>query len=231
VVDSKYYLYKLTNSLESILYIGITNNPKRRFREHLLNPTNSKLKSYIKNNKDLNIQVLCIGSLDYIAELEIVLIKKYRESNFNIVNYMDGGQSPSGIKGKDHWNCILSEDTIVLLRELYASGQYTQRALSIVFNTGYKNISKIVRGERWKELGGPITIERQVVSKVANRAKLSEEDVVLLREVAMQLSKESRLNITELSGILEIDRHNISKVLTGVSWKSLTGPIKGVDYD
>jgi DNA-binding MarR family transcriptional regulator len=64
----------------------------------------------------------------------------------------------------------------------------------------------------------------------SNRAKLSKEEVVLLRETAFKLFQNNNLKISELASILNIDRHNISKVLKGVSWKELGGTVLGKDY-
>jgi hypothetical protein len=174
-------------------------------------------------------KVLVGGEYSYIAELERKLIKSYRDTG-ECINYMDGGEHPSGIPGEDHWNSSLTEDTVVLIRELYSSGKYTGRSLSTMFNTGYKNISKIVRGERWKSVGGPLTLVRQDISKVANRAKLSEEEVPIVRETAKILWERGCLSIPELANELDIARQNLRRVLLGEVWAELGGPLLRIDY-
>lgn len=222
------YLYSISNTDATFVYLGITNNTKRRFSEH---KNNSHVSKICKEDKDnLVFKVLCVGNYKFIAEVEKKLIYKYREENLPIINVLDGGEYPSGLSGSKHWNSYLTEDQILLIRELYASEKYTGRELSSIFNTGYKNISKIVRGDRWLEIGGPITKIRLDISKVANRAKISPEQVPLIREEAMNRYFNSSLSIPEFAEELGIARQNLRLLLIGKTWSKLDGPLLKVDY-
>lgn len=63
---------------------------------------------------------------------------------------------------------ILTERDVVLIRELYATGYYTQRTLAEWFRVNYTLISRIVRGERWLNVGGPIALRPDVNCKIAS---------------------------------------------------------------
>lgn len=235
MVDSKQvgYLYELTDSKSSYSYIGITNNPKRRYGEHLSSPSNINLRKYILQEgaeKPL-LKILCIGPYAYIAELEIKLIALIKRlKNTNLLNIAEGGQTPSGVQGSDHWNSTLTEDMVVLIREIYAEGKHTGRSLAKLFNISYKNLSSIVRGCRWKEAGGPITTERLEISKVANRSKIPPEEVPLVREEALDRFIAGTLNIPEFAKELGVARQNLRLLLLGRTWGKLEGPLLKQDY-
>lgn len=222
------YLYSVTNKIGNFIYIGITNNIGRRITEHR---TSSHVKAIqLENVNNLIFTTLCIGSYKFVSEMERSLIKKYRELDYPIVNISDGGEYPTGMPGETHWNAQLSEDQAILIRELYASGKYTGRTLSSIFNTGYKNISKIVRGERWSHVGGPITLIKPDISKVANRAKILPEEVPFVREEALNRFLIGELNIPEFAKELGIARQNLRLLLIGKTWSKLDGPILKQDY-
>lgn len=231
MVDSRAngYLYTIKDIKNSFIYIGITNDVERRKREHFNNSHVKVLKEHNKNN--LVFTVECIGTYKYIANIEKELIYSYRnKSNFNVLNIHTGGESPSGITGEDHWNAHLTEDQVILIRELYSSEKYTGRKLSELFNTGYKNISKIVRGERWMSVGGPITTKKLEISKVANRSKIPPEEVPLVREEALNRFIEGKLSIPEFAKELGIARQSLRLLLLGKTWSKLDGPLLKVDY-
>lgn len=46
----------------------------------------------------------------------------------------------------------LTEDKVLQIKELYATGQYIQEELAAMFNIKRQNISKIVLGLRWKHI-------------------------------------------------------------------------------
>lgn len=230
MVDSraKGYLYEVTNKTKSFIYIGITNNLSRRISEHKSSSHVKEVSKELASNLIFN--TLCIGDYKYIAELEKRTIQLYRQLNYPIVNVLNGGEAPSGINGIDHWNSYLTEDQIILIRNLYAENKYTGRDLAKLFGTGYKNISKIVRGERWKTVGGPISLERKEVSKVANRAKILPEAVPLIREEALDRFILGELSIPKFAEELGIARGNLRLLLLGKTWSKLDGPLLKQDY-
>lgn len=99
--ESIYYLYKITNLVNGKLYIGVTDNPKTRMKQHFYNKNQNK-NSIIRKavNKygpeNFSFEVICVGSREYIYDLEIKAISLYNtmEDGYNI--------KPGGVGGKGH---------------------------------------------------------------------------------------------------------------------------------
>lgn len=98
------YIYTLVNPLNNeIFYIGYTNNPKRRLREHIryrYNPLKDGVIGEISINglePILNIIDKCDFTFNHCfnmfehERLEIFYIKKYRESGIKLTNLTNGG--------------------------------------------------------------------------------------------------------------------------------------------
>lgn len=98
----KFYLYKIVNAINNKAYIGITSNPKLRFKQHLSKNSNcTKLKNAINKHGKENFQlsILCIGPEDYILDLEVKAINLFDsiKNGYNLVlgNPKSGGASLS----------------------------------------------------------------------------------------------------------------------------------------
>ena len=98
------YIYTLVNPLNNeIFYVGYTNNPKRRLREHIRYKYNPSKDSIINEilisglEPTLNIIDKCNFIFNYShnmfehERLEIFYIKKYKESGIKLTNLTDGG--------------------------------------------------------------------------------------------------------------------------------------------
>ena len=84
-----YYLYKIVNTVNHKIYIGVTKHPSRRWSGHIHKSSKCpKLRNAIKKyGKDkFSMQILCIGEKEYILDLEEKLIKSYNsvEDGYNI---------------------------------------------------------------------------------------------------------------------------------------------------
>lgn len=107
--EKKYYLYKITNKVNDKLYIGVTDNPKTRRKQHLYNKNQNKnsiiRKAVNKYGPDNFIfEVICIGPRDYIYDLEVKAITAYdtMNSGYNI--------KPGGVGGRGHKVKTRSDD-------------------------------------------------------------------------------------------------------------------------
>lgn len=96
----EYYLYKITNLLNNKSYIGITADPERRMKQHFFKRKHSTI-SILKlaidkyGTENFSFEILCIGSKDYILELEIMAIKSYNTILYGY-NIKEGGQCGAG---------------------------------------------------------------------------------------------------------------------------------------
>lgn len=86
-----FYLYKIVNTINEKVYIGVTSRPKERMKEHLYkSSTCTKLvKAMNKHGREnFSMVLLCAGSEEYILDLEIKAIESYNslgKSGYNSV--------------------------------------------------------------------------------------------------------------------------------------------------
>lgn len=231
--DEVYYVYKISNCIDGGTYIGITNDINRRFREHQNNSSNKYLKNAI-NIYGLDkflFEIIATCTRGTVDVIEKDLISKLRDSGNLVYNIANGGLIGNGSPGEEHWNHELTEQDILNIRHTYASNLCTQRTLGILYNIGYKQVSKIIRGDRWASIGGPITLVKQDISKVANRRKLSDKQVEEVRnETLEEYRYSSKVDIPLIAELYGISRQSMRLLLKGISYSSIGGPILGIDY-
>lgn len=99
------FVYKLSFSSSTKIYIGVTNNPERRISQHInsMNHKNTKGKrcaNWIGKHIEDNILVMEILSIlpEYKSALEreVEIIKLYKEAGFNLINITNGGVGSPG---------------------------------------------------------------------------------------------------------------------------------------
>lgn len=83
------YLYKIVNTVNDKVYIGITTNPEARFKQHFEKRSNcTKLKRAIEKygSDKFSMEILCIGEESYIIGLEVKAIIAYDsiENGYNL---------------------------------------------------------------------------------------------------------------------------------------------------
>lgn len=57
----------------------------------------------------------------------------------------------ANVTGEQHPNAKLDELQVKQMRELYATGNYTHKSLSVIFFVSPATVGKIVRNERWSK--------------------------------------------------------------------------------
>ena len=110
------YVYQITNKVNDKKYIGITNNPKKRWENHKCNndPTIAIAKAIQKYGKEnFNFEVLYSGlTIEDASEKEIELIKKLNTRVPFGYNVAEGGQYNIGNKihmGTENGRALLTE--------------------------------------------------------------------------------------------------------------------------
>jgi len=97
------FLYKITNTINEMVYIGVTKNPKNRMNAHACSKTPTK--SIIKNamqkygRDKFALQVLAMGTQKYCYELERKAIESFNTLKPNGYNICTGGVGAIGIYG------------------------------------------------------------------------------------------------------------------------------------
>lgn len=98
------YLYRIVNALDGKQYIGVTKNPKVRFRSHAFHntKTRSALKAAIKKHgvENFEMSILLISTQAYCYEMEPKLIAAYGTQKPNGYNICSGGRGAIGLVGE-----------------------------------------------------------------------------------------------------------------------------------
>lgn len=106
MTDDTHYLYKITNKVNGKLYIGVTKNPKHRQLSHFSKGERLVNKAYKKYGKEnLTFEIICVGSKDYIYDLEVKAIKLYNSdaTTGHGYNVCSGGiHGNAGNVGREH---------------------------------------------------------------------------------------------------------------------------------
>jgi hypothetical protein len=94
-----FFLYELLDPVSNLpRYVGITNNIRRRYLNHLNSLTtktkkNWWIKSLLAKNLKPIIRIIAASHKDDIGELEIKTIADYRKKYANLTNLSDGGST------------------------------------------------------------------------------------------------------------------------------------------
>jgi len=62
----------------------------------------------------------------------------------------------NNINGSNNPMAKLTAESIIEIRELYATKNYTQKVIGDKYNISYQHVSDIIRGNKWQSIGGPI---------------------------------------------------------------------------
>jgi len=98
------YLYKITNTINDLVYFGVTKDPVARMRGHASSTTPTK--SYLKNaiqkygRDKFTLQILVKGTQAYCYELEKKAIEAFNTLSPNGYNLCSGGRGAIGIFGE-----------------------------------------------------------------------------------------------------------------------------------
>lgn len=180
-------IYGLKKPNGPIRYVGKTSRSlKLRLAEHVRHAHNPMRDCHrYKWIRKLDRQ----GQMPEIVALEIVDIDKWETAEQEWIerlmaeghNLVNGDISGTGlftgdwgVKGEDHYLSKLTEDDVIEVCELYATGKYTQDELAEIYEISSSNVHQIIRGKSWKH------VQRPIVSSDARerRRKVSDEDVV-----------------------------------------------------
>jgi len=153
-----FYLYILKSSLDDNLYIGITNNPKRRLSQHL---KKDKRKSYysanwiqkvISNGGKISMDIIFENlDKDSAVEYEKFYIKLFKDFNKKLTNISEGGLgfNHKGIphseshkrnleKSQPHKIRISKEN----LYDLYVNKKLSKKSIGEIYGCGPTSINR-----------------------------------------------------------------------------------------
>lgn len=163
-----HHLYEVVNAVNGKKYIGVSNNPKKRFYHHLREDSpctklRNAMNKYGRDNFKLN--VLCIGSKEYIYDLESKCIELY-DTYFNGYNTMRNtwtGVDPTedfrervskGLlkyyRGEGTNNKYPKDEPVFVTGFWYPNMRTAVRCLGVYSTTLYNQKQKGVLGDTWK---------------------------------------------------------------------------------
>lgn len=173
------YIYVLVEAdTGDIRYVGESSQPNKRFYQHLVDADNNHrvhwIQSMLANGRHIEmkvIEVLTNPTKVECEEAEQFWIALFKEKGFKLTNGNDGGIGGWGyvhtveskakisakLQGINAPSALLTEDKVVAIREKYSKGGVSSVSLGYEFGVHFTVIGKIVRGETWKHVGGPIT--------------------------------------------------------------------------
>lgn len=182
-------IYKITNNINGKIYVGQSNNIKRRFSEHCqrhLLPIDKAIQKYGKENFSFDILEEC--SLEELNTKETYWINKLNALKKGY-NCSTGGDQQS--VGSNNGHAKLTEEDIKFIRQSYAQHKrrkdiYQKFKDKITFYT----FANIWDGTSWSHIMPKVYTEenKHYYSKKATngekspKAKFTDDEVILLRE-------------------------------------------------
>ena len=196
-------IYKYTNKVNNHIYIGLTNNLKRRDSDHISASKNPKhkdynspfhraLRKYGRDNFSLSILEDNIP-MDLLKEREIYWIEYYNAyKDKQHYNSTPGGDLPSENTvhlGKDHGMAVLSLEEVKQCRIWYKNGKRSRDIYEKYFSNKlpYNSFLKMWHGRTWKH------VMPEVFDINPHPAKYTKEDCTYINE----LFKKSNLSLTQ----------------------------------
>lgn len=122
----KKYIYKITNLINNKIYIGQTNNPNRRWKEHRNSNSGCiKLRNAIKKYGSENfIFEIIEGPIINYDEREKYWITQYNSINEGY-NIAEGGQTGPIFKGEESFFCLYSDNMVFnICKDLIENKKY-----------------------------------------------------------------------------------------------------------
>lgn len=201
------YIYKIENLINHKIYIGQTNNIKRRFAEHR-NKTHfkepNKILYYAFDKYGINnfsFEVIDEVSEDKANEREKYWINYY-DSFENGYNMTEGGENPPVFQGIEHPLCNHSITEIQLVKKLLKETKLTIKEIAQLTHYNTSSINRINLGELHydKTITYPIRKEHTKINKV-ERAKLIINDLLNTKLTQKEIASKYNVGRTTVTAI------------------------------
>jgi len=178
-------IYKITNKLNNKCYIGQSNNPMERWKQHKFRA----IKAEDKGKSAIHDALREVGIDNFIFEI-IGWFKNYNEKEKYFINYynslipngyniLKGGEEPPHKYGEEHHNSVHSQSLVDKIIDDLLSHKYTQKEIENKYQTNQPLITSINRGITHRRPG----IEYPIIktSKYNCDDKVFEQIIYLLK--------------------------------------------------
>ena len=143
-----HYLYLIVKDCGS-RYIGVSTDPKNRFKQHLTGRGNPYL---INSNSKLFI--IDSGEKDYIYNLEIEYIEELKPE-LNRASGGQGGFTGNYALGENHGNSKLTTKDIIDIIDSFNEG-CSIKELADLYSISYSCCNRICNRKSWKHIDKPV---------------------------------------------------------------------------
>ena len=147
------YLYKITNKINNMVYIGVSNNPERRFYEHIhynYNYTSLIHRAIQKYGVD-NFDFEVLGFFEDYEIQEKEYIKYYNSQSPNGYNIQEGGNEPPHHKGEQHYNASITLETAQAIQRDLININIPLRQIKTKYNISQDMLRHIIEGRSWRD--------------------------------------------------------------------------------
>ena len=205
----KKYIYIITNNINKKVYIGQTNDPKRREREHFSF-------GYIKDEKEVKILYSAMikygiesfnfsiieGPLENYNDREKFWIKYYNSLIPNGYNMTEGGENPPVFYGEDHPMCVYLKKEIEQIQKQLKENKKSISEIAKEFNYSTSSINRINQGQLWydEKLIYPIRVERTKQFK-QQRMESIVQDLLYTNLTQKQIAEKYSISRTTVTAI------------------------------
>lgn len=146
-------IYKIENKINHKIYIGQSNDPKKRFSSHCSISATSKDHSLIdkaiqKYGRD-NFSLEILGWFEDYNEKEKYYIKYYRCLAPNGYNILKGGDEPPHYKGEEHPRSKITNETALLIQKDLLNWKIPRKQILKKYNISSDLIRHINNGNSW----------------------------------------------------------------------------------
>ena len=145
-------IYKITNKLNNKSYIGQSNNPMERWKQHkwralqAIDKGKSAIHDALREVGIDNFSFEIIGWFKDYNEKEKYYIKYFNSLVPNGYNIMEGGEEPPHKYGEEHHNSTYSQKLIYNIIDDLFSDKYSQKEIENKYKVNQQLITSINRG-------------------------------------------------------------------------------------
>ena len=205
----KKYIYIITNNINKKVYIGQTNDPKRREREHFSF-------GYIKDKKEIKILYNAMikygiqnfnfsiieGPVENYNEREKFWIEHYNSLTPNGYNMTKGGEEPPVFHGETHPMSTHIAKEIEQIQKYLKENKKSILEIAEEFNYNVSSINRINQGQLWydEKLTYPIRIENTKQFK-QERMESIIQDLLYTNLTQKQISEKYGISRTTVTAI------------------------------
>lgn len=208
------YIYIIKNDINNKVYIGQSNNPEYRFKQHCRKNKDNSLIDLAIQKYGINHFTMEVleGPIKNYNEREKYYIIKYNSLRPNGYNILEGGSEPPLFKGVEHpeANFKTNKDLEKIVSEL----KFTKNSIRDIakgFNVSPSCVSDINLGNTYYNSNNEYPLR-----KISNpRGKLTQEDV----EEIIYALKFSYTSYEDIGKIYGVEGRSISRINNGTYHK------------